>query len=396
MKRTLSNLAILAGSLLVGFVIAEIVCRQFLSPPQRVIAEIKHKEHPHGAEKEQLSISVHPNHGGLYRDTDAGRRLNANRIVTIERHGTSGQRVLIETNRIGYRNGEIAEKGGRRFLFLGDSITLAGYLNEEDTFVRRVETKAGADGKRWETINAGVGGISLRNELAILLETGLSLDPDVVVLNFYLNDFQWSRGVHVLRLPPWMENSWFLYYTSQLFSRVRGTLEDDRKARIKNVQLPDWQAEFEDRVAIEDGPFHQNEAAFHGLVVEHFRDFGSAWSDGAWEYMQPLFEELNNLSEQHDFQLMIVVFPVYHQVYTEFVSDYPQQRIRGIGEDMNIPVLDLLPYLRDAALQLRGPEMYHASEMFHDLFYDLCHHTAEGSEVVATEIYRFLTENTVD
>ena len=52
---------------------------------------------------------------------------------------------------------------------------------QEETFVRRVESLAAAAGRKWETINAGVSGISLKNELAILQETGLALEPNIVL-----------------------------------------------------------------------------------------------------------------------------------------------------------------------------------------------------------------------
>ena len=57
------------------------------------------------------------------------------------------------------------------------------------------------DGLNWETVNAGVAGTSVNNPLYILMETGSSITPDVVVVGFYLNDFLDSYGVYIEQAP---------------------------------------------------------------------------------------------------------------------------------------------------------------------------------------------------
>jgi hypothetical protein len=89
----------------------------------------------------------------------------------------------------------------------GVSITGGDYLQEPETFPRQVEHKSWQTDRPVETINSAVGAINMANELAILEETGLSPDPDVVVLCFYLNDFQASFGFKVGRLPSWLNGS---------------------------------------------------------------------------------------------------------------------------------------------------------------------------------------------
>ncbi len=391
MKKLLANCLILLASLGIAFALAEAGARLFLSPPQKIITNVKASTDVSAQTQEKLNQSLlkHPDEGGLYRGTPTGRRLHPNRIVTIQNHRLSYQKVVIETNELGYRNPEIGPKDGTRILFLGDSITFADYLNEEDTFVRLVEHKARQNGKDWETINAGVGAISLKNELAILMESGLDLEPDVVVLNFYLNDFQKSRGVKIIRLPKILETSWFLYHLTDYINQMRG-ITQAKQEEIK-LDLPTWKQEFVDRSELTDGRFNESPAAFNTMVKNSFRDYGGAWSYGAWEYMRPLFEEFAQLAKQHDFKLVIVIHPVYQQVYTEFVMDFPQQQMLAIADDLDVATLDLLPGLREEALRNRDPSIYHGEEIFNDLFYDQCHHTPAGSHYVAEAIYQFLS-----
>jgi len=388
MKKILQNAVLFCGALLFAFAIAELASRLFLPPPQKISSEVVSQtyEGPSDAPAKNLNLNAHPDEGGLYKGSKTGRRLKPNRKVTIANHRLSQQPVLIETNSLGYRNPEIGEKQGTRILFLGDSITFADYLNEEQTFVRLVEQMAQQDNKDWQTINAGVGAISLKNELAILLETGLSLDPDVVVVNFYLNDFQPSKGIHVIQLPPLLEKSRFIYYLNQTFQFWQASRES-----FAEIDLNSWKQNFETHNTMGEGFFNHSPEAFNAMLRDTFSDTGAAWSIEAWQYMTPIFEEFARLAKEHNFKLFFVTHPTYQQVYTPFDTNFPQQQLNAIGNRLKVPVLDLLPALQQQAKQIGGKDIYQQQRLVADLFYDQCHHTPTGSEVVATEMYQFLS-----
>ena len=73
------------------------------------------------------------------------------------------------------------------------------------------------------------------------------------------------------------------------------------------------------------------------------------------------------------------MFPVRLQVEAAFVEDSPQRRLREATDRAEIPVLDLLPIMRDAHARGEGP-----------LFFDHCHHTRRGSALFASPIHRFI------
>ena len=81
-------------------------------------------------------------------------------------------------------------------------------------FSRLVERLSAEGGEPPETINADVGTIGLEEELAILMETGIQTQPDVVVLDMYLNDVLPSPGVRIVEVPPLFGRSWFITGTS--------------------------------------------------------------------------------------------------------------------------------------------------------------------------------------
>lgn len=80
-------------------------------------------------------------------------------------------------------------QGVRRILMLGDSVTFGWGVAVEDTASKRLERhlNASASGP-FDVINAGVGNYNTAMEVAWFLKEGVRYDPDLVVLNYFIND----------------------------------------------------------------------------------------------------------------------------------------------------------------------------------------------------------------
>ena len=393
-------------SCLVALVVGEVATRLLLPAPQIVTvqpaADLAERRAQEQGQHLVLDIPNHPEQAKhhFYRMTLAGRRMRANTAAIIENHSMSGRRIEIATNSIGYRNREIGAKQGTRLLFMGDSITLGAYLPEEETFVRRVETLAQGEGRNWETINSGVSGISLKTELAILHETGLALEPDVVILGFYLNDFQESPGVYVQQMPWIAQQSYLFHYLLKGFyievpdyraSAYGDSAEIIARGEGFRVAMPKdlWHMHelAAERIALWRGEFDEDkrdasgeDKAFYERVSASFDDWGGVWSPHVWDAIEPLLGELKRLSEERGFRVVVLCFPVLDQVVSERVYDDPQRRLAKLAGEMGMKYLDLLPVLR-------------AQDDPHGLFYDHCHHTSRGNAVIAEAVYAFLKSN---
>lgn len=317
------------------------------------------------------TLVSHPEQGLVYRETTTGRRLQPNLDVTIEHHALSGRPIRLRTNRHGFRGPEIGDKQGFRILFLGDSITFADYLPEEETFVSLVETMARHDGRTWQTINTGVGAIDTRTELAILIEQGMALQPDMVVLCHYLNDFLPSPVVLPTDIPPIIRHS-------RLASMLWLTTTAKARTRQQAESMQEAEKEFRAALARDYTLKGQPIPPVQSEALKWFGDWGGAWSPKAWALTKPHLEQLADLATRHGFTLRVVSFPAAPQVYHDPIDDAPQRQLKEICSARNIPVLDLLPVLRAARTEAR-------------LFYDQCHHTPAGSRVVAEAIYAYLT-----
>jgi lysophospholipase L1-like esterase len=300
---------------------------------------------------------------------DGGRRLIPNVRAVIHNHPFAHRDVLMQTNSLGFRGPEIAETkpaGGLRILVLGDSITMGEGVQEEETYVRRLEEYLRGGPRAVETINGGVGDTGTKEQVDILKERGLKLDPDVIIVGFFLND---SR-------PPWG-------FAGEL--GARGWLR--RHSRLADVlyeRLTLWRwvhQQGEDRFAWMDLAnkigLPKTPDALSALISSAKYDWGSAWDPASWSSLSPQFAEIKRLAGAGR-KVVLVVFPVVYQVYSPDAGE-PQAYAKEMAVKLGFYYLDLLPLLRAHAVQAREP-----------LFYDYCHPTPAGDDLIARDLAMFL------
>lgn len=105
----------------------------------------------------------------------------------------------LRTNSLGYRGPEISKQkpaGTFRILVIGDSVAYGTGVDDEVTFLRRWEKELNAAGKqRFEVVNTGHPMYDTVQELALLRDEGLALQPDLVLLVYVVNDIEPTRDV---------------------------------------------------------------------------------------------------------------------------------------------------------------------------------------------------------
>jgi len=127
--------------------------------------------------------------------------FNPNVTAVIYNHAFNGKDVTMSINSHGFRDDDVPQRkpdGEKRIIMLGDSITAGDWLPHKNTISEITQnllnTKNWESPQRFEVINAGVGGIGIKEEIDLLINRGLKLEPDLVLLNFYLNDSQTPWG----------------------------------------------------------------------------------------------------------------------------------------------------------------------------------------------------------
>ncbi len=315
-------------------------------------------------------IDHNPKH--LIRYTSRGRRLIPNTRTIIRNHHLSKRDVLMTINSNGFRDKQLSrlkKANELRILILGDSITWADYLPVEEVYVERIEKylSNAIKSRKVEVINGGVGDIGIREEIDILQEQGLELRPDVVIVAFYLND---SR-------PPWgfpeeINSRGWLRRNSVLVETIY------RKLKLQAWMKKRGKHRFQWREAERELNWAHDRDDFLKLVSLAKYDWGAAWEEDSWDIVAKQLEKLKSLSQQHGFSVAVVAFPVAFQVYSTFVENTPQERLRKTVTELGIEYYDLLPLLRE-----------HSQE---SLFFDQCHPRKKANDIIGRVLADFLRE----
>lgn len=96
----------------------------------------------------------------------------------------------VSTDSLGYRGTSFprAKPAGEvRVFFTGDSFTYGAFVDDSLTVPARLQQQLRAGCREARVINAGLGGSTI-SEQSEMIQRGLVLDPDIVVLMFYDND----------------------------------------------------------------------------------------------------------------------------------------------------------------------------------------------------------------
>ncbi len=320
-----------------------------------------------GLSPADLTLSTHP----WMEIGPEGPRMKPDTNLRI-RARLNGAAIPLRINSLGLRGPRISgvkPRGVQRILFLGDSVVFGPGLAENETVPYRLGLRLGG---RVEVVNAGVPGMSLKDEAGLLEEIVEKADPDHVLLGFYLNDS--VRSIILTEEYGDLGDFWAGTVTrgrktSAVFNRAwEGWLS---RRLVKTYKLnEEWGRLFE------EGEWRNDRAAYDRIVKLASDDFGAAWRDDSWPAIEKEMGRLKKICEENGAGLSVVVFPVSVQAYSRVGDDLPQRRVRTIAAKLGLPMFDLLPAIKQARDQ--------------PIFYDQCHFTPMGADLAATSMAPWL------
>ena len=177
-------------------------------------------------------------------DEAAGYRLAPHFSGRIERNAVVTE---FTTNSMGLRADELGEKRRPRILAFGDSFTWGWGVGQGEEWIsvvgREIAKKTLDD---VDTVNCGVNGYGTANALALLERIAPELEPDLVLLGFFANDFTdnllGAKGIYSVRggyLFDHFSHDWyqenFLARESHLYRLVTSAWETLRVTRLGGV-----------------------------------------------------------------------------------------------------------------------------------------------------------------
>lgn len=262
-----------------------------------------------------------------------------------------GTGKFVRVNELGLRGPQIGEKGDwQRILLLGDSVSFGYGVAEKKSLPTQLQRRFVRARLPVEVINAGVPGWCARQHRLFLEEHGAALAPDLVLATVVLNDIpELLHGQSELEASVNLANGLrWMAQRSALAAFARNTLAagENPFARVRYInQLTNEPDSAESR---------------KGMAKE--------------------LEELGRLADvarELDVPFGLVLFPFKFQV-KHAGTEAPQEQIADFAAENEIPVLDVLPTLRDS------PGV--------GAFVDKVHLSEAGNEIVANLLARWLLD----
>jgi lysophospholipase L1-like esterase len=219
--------------------------------------------------------------------------------------------VDISTNSLGFRDAEysiIKPENTRRIVMLGDSHTLGWGVAFDDLFSKILERQLNQTGNTHEVINLGTGNYNSTMEVELFKWKGLGLDPDMVILMYFINDTEpvprrkSAIGCAVLKHS---------YFCSFLFDRLV-------RLRSRFIRGSGWSSYYRSLYSPENAPDRESN--------------------------RESIRELIRLCDENHIDLLIANLPELRRL-RPYPFTYATNYIRDLAEEGGVPFIDMLPAL---------------------------------------------------
>lgn len=340
-----------------------------------------------------LRITASPHTGPQYMQKDPVLH-HAQIPNTNLRFVRSEWDTTISVNEIGLRDDPLIDKTKTklRILMLGDSYTWGFGVENHETFSQVLEKKFKQNGYDIDVINAGVVSYSPILEYLFVRERGLSLDPDIIILNLDLTDLRDDLSYEKLAVfdehgnlqaVPGPQEDIIPFYDKLMmnvrtFGFITSTL-DNIYARIphkKEIQKPYARDINVNKLAV-----LRNDVTPHDLQ-EHW--------DRSFKYIHLT----KKLADQNNISFILTTYPFANQHSTQewkygkhrfgFGNDIlydttPQETITSFAHQNDITLLNMVPFFK----QSNTYPLYFAFDG---------HFNQDGHKLVSDIFYNHLTK----
>jgi SGNH hydrolase-like domain, acetyltransferase AlgX len=226
-----------------------------------------------------------------------------------------------------------------RILGIGDSFAF-GVVPYSANYLTILKATLRQNGKNVDVINMGIQGIGPKEYLALLIREGLALEPDMVLLSFFIgNDFKDTRQQRRVLTYSYVLS--FLKYVFDLTRKIEGVVV--HRAGLYDDNLPVYS----------DAAYLSLEHNRDYIYVKNSRDFERDFDEAI-----SALQRIKAICNRNGIKLSIVIIPDELQVnadlrerlFGEFKiapgtvdMELPNKRLAGALQKQGIDYLDLLP-----------------------------------------------------
>ena len=257
--------------------------------------------------------------------------------------------VIAHYNSAGFRDGEhTIEKavGTTRILVLGDSVTEGYGVKQDAMFASQIQSILG---NKFEIINRGMSGLNTPQEVHVLDAEGLQYKPDIVLLNFVLNDCEFFTELDALSRYQDMKDSRIaLFGGTTVDPRFKRLLKSSALIYFVKIRVAHL-------LALMSGENRQS-------------DYIALWNKPECrERVLDGFNALHRLKEEHGFDVEVLIWPVLVN-YEHYEFSFVHEWVAQVAEQRGFKVLDLLSVYspkRYGALQINAEDHWHPNGAGH-------------------------------
>ncbi len=282
-----------------------------------------------------------------------------------------GGAVHYAINAEGFRDRSFSRtkpEGMIRVLVVGDSVAFGFGTRIEETFPKQLESLLHSR-RPTEVLNFGVGGYNAYTEAALLADRGLAWQPDLVLVQFSINDLN-DPTLH------------FDVHTRTSLGELPTAAFPDpaQRAPVAPVPAGPWCRTLLACALLDDLRLSRTlrDPAWQAATFQPPLELPPGASR-AW--LARLYGDMNRRSREVGARFAVLAFPYRPQVYGG-VAGNVQAVLGEIGEAGGWPTVDLVPAFRRAARSDAPP-----------LFLDLWHPSAAGHRVAARAIAQAIETN---
>ena len=301
-KRLLIRLALVIGGLVVSLLLCEIAISAFSLAPEVVYIE-----------KWRMRLSPHPEIGYEPIPNLTGDNFS------VQYYGYRGL-----SNSLGFRDHEhelTKPSGVKRIIVIGDSVAAGLWVDkDEDTFPLQITPLLDKRGVKTETLNFSVCGYNTQQEVETLRLKGLQYSPDIVILQYTLNDRFQDDGNTMGFLAEEEDKQ-----VGPSYGRVHPVIGKSALVRFIVYRVMPHFSERSEEQAKRD--------------PQQFAD------DRVEEY----FIKLKELSEAHNFKVLIALFPDFRSIEVQsptYPYKHEHEKIELLASSLGFTLLDLLEPMR--------------------------------------------------
>lgn len=327
-------------------------------------------------------------------------KLASNKTCSLKSQWHAFEPIEVKTNSLGLRNPEVPTQkpdGETRILFVGDSFTMGWGVKENETFARKTEELLRTQGfSNVTSINAGFSAAGPSGYYLYLKYFGLDLDPDIVVVGFFIgNDITARKDVEWVKTDengmPDIVRSKSTYIDSTGTIRFTDTPLRYRIPILNNSHAFLMLVNAISPQKTSTDPSKEMIRQLTCLFQSNCHDL-----DTAKREVQFLFKGINSLVSSKGKKLVVLMIPDDYQVnaypsykYVQGLPLLPSER-RSINnefirffEDEKIAYIDVLPDMMEQAKEpLYLPEDGHWNAAGH----------AFAANIISDKLREMLTE----